>query len=359
MNRMSTNLVRVLLLITASIGICIFYSCDSCGSDKPKNQEKKTQKKRKPRKPSVDTLAIDSLLGDSLLADSLLTDSLLTDSLETLADSLQADEFADSLLEDELMTEEQFAVKNFVEVKAVIPDLIQEIRYFTDHNFVGRRIEGYQDSVALMTREGAEALKKAADELREKGYRIKIYDAYRPDEAVQHFRRWVGDMKDQKMKDEFYPEVDKETLFKQGYISSRSKHCHGSTVDMTLCDLDGNDIDMGGHFDFFSETSHSNYTETLTEEQKNNRAILRTAMENNGFKIAGTEWWHFSLINEPYPETSFNFPVKRLENMIPKKKQEQPAREKKDKEKRKKESTRKDTSKQKKSQKEKAKKQPK
>jgi len=130
-------------------------------------------------------------------------------------------------------------------------------------------------------------------------------------------------------------------------------------VDMTLCDLDGNDIDMGGHFDFFSETSHSNYTETLTEEQKNNRAILRTAMENNGFKIAGTEWWHFSLINEPYPETSFNFPVKRLENMIPKKKQEQPAREKMDKEKRKKESTGKDTSKQKKSQKEKTKKQPK
>lgn len=350
---------RSLTLLLVCCALTYLCSCGSCGSDKPKNQEKKTQKKRKPRKPSVDTLEIDSLLGDSLLEDSLLTDSLLTDSLETLADSLQADEFADSLLEDELMTEEQFAVKNFVEVKAVIPDLIQEIRYFTDHNFVGRRIEGYQDSVALMTREGAEALKKAADELREKGYRIKIYDAYRPDDAVQHFRRWVGDMKDQKMKDEFYPEVDKETLFKQGYISSRSKHCHGSTVDMTLCDLDGNDIDMGGHFDFFSETSHSNYTETLTEEQKNNRAILRTAMENNGFKIAGTEWWHFSLINEPYPETSFNFPVKRLENMIPKKKQEQPAREKKDKEKRKKESTGKDTSKQKKSQKEKAKKQPK
>ncbi len=331
---MPTYLVRILLLIAASIGICVFYSCDSCGSDKPKTPEKKTTKKRKPRKPTADTLAIDSLLGDSLLADSLLTDSLLTDSLETLADSLQADEFADSLLEDELMTEEQFAVKNFVEVKAVIPDLIQEIRYYTDHNFVGRRIEGYQDSVALMTREGAEALKKAADELREKGYRIKIYDAYRPDDAVQHFRRWVGDMKDQKMKDEFYPEVDKETLFKQGYISSRSKHCHGSTVDMTLCDLDGNDIDMGGHFDFFSETSHSNYTETLTEEQKNNRAILRSAMEKNGFKIAGTEWWHFSLIDEPYPETSFNFPVKRLENMIPKPSSaHQPAKENASKEK--------------------------
>ncbi len=319
-----------LLLCLTSLLVCgvMFHlcSCDSCGSGKPDISPKKTKKVRKPRKTATDSLAVDSLLNDSLLADSLLTDSVLTDSLETLADSLENVGQTDSLQEEELLTEEQFAVKNFVEVKSVIPDVIQDIRYFSDHNFVGRRIEGYQDSVALMTREGAEALKKAADELRDKGYRIKIYDAYRPDDAVQHFRRWVGDMKDQKMKEEFYPDVDKETLFKQGYISSRSKHCHGSTVDMTICDLDGNDIDMGGHFDFFSETSHSSHTETLTDEQKKNRAILRTAMENNGFKIAGTEWWHFSLVDEPYPETSFNFPVKRLENMLPQKPAEKPGK---------------------------------
>lgn len=312
---LSQYILTVLLINCTLLYLC---SCDSCGTDKPNTPPQKTKKNRRHKKTTADTLAVDSLLNDSLLADSLLADSVLSDTLEALADSLANDEQADSL-EEELLTEEQFAVKNFVEVKTVIPDVIQEIRYFTDHNFVGRRIEGYQDSVALMTCEGAEALKNAADELREQGYRIKIYDAYRPDDAVQHFRRWVGDMKDQKMKEEFYPEVDKETLFKQGYISSRSKHCHGSTVDMTICDMEGNDIDMGGHFDFFSETSHSDYTETLTEEQKNNRDILRTAMEHNGFKIAETEWWHFSLIDEPYPETSFNFPVKRLENMNPKK----------------------------------------
>lgn len=326
MNGMPTYLQRILIWVSVCIGVCVMYSCDSCHSEKTKSPQKKTGKVRKKRIPEADTLNTDTILADSLMADSLLADSILSDSL--VLDSLQDDEKADSLLEDEMLTEELFAVKNFVEVRSVIPDVIQEIRYFTDHNFVGRRIEGYQDSVALMTREGAEALKMAADELREKGYRIKIYDAYRPDDAVQHFRRWVGDMKDQKMKEEFYPDVDKETLFKQGYISSRSKHCHGSTVDMTLCDIDGNEVDMGGHFDFFSETSHSNHTETLTEEQKNNRAVLRTAMENNGFKIAGTEWWHFSLVDEPYPETSFNFPVKRLADMIPKKPSEhKPAKE--------------------------------
>lgn len=308
-------LCSVVFCLLLAFGGQLLVSCDSCGNNdyKPVSRTKKARKLKKVEK---DTLANDSAQQDSLLSDSLLAETEPSDSLEVGFDSIADVLLPDSLQDEPLLTEEQFAVKNFVEVKSLIPDALLDIRYFSNHNFVGKPIEGYKDSVALMTREGAEALKKAADELREKGYRIKIYDAYRPDDAVQHFRRWVGDMKDQKMKEEFYPEVEKEVLFKEGYISSRSKHCHGSTVDLSICDLDGNDIDMGGHFDLFSETSHSDHTESLTEEQCGNRAILRSAMENNGFKIAGTEWWHFSLIDEPYPETPFNFPVKKLQDMI-------------------------------------------
>ena len=312
-----TYCMNLLMLLSFSCVLLFMQSCDSCGEKKNEKQPPKTKKKQKRHTPKPDSTAVDSMALDSLLNDSLHNE-VVTDSISSQADSLANDEQADSVLDDKLLTPEQFAVKNFVEVKSVIPDVIEEIRYCSDHNFVGRRINGYQEPVALMTREGAEALKKAADELRKKGYRIKIFDAYRPDDAVQHFRRWVGDLNDQKMKEEFYPNIEKELLFKEGYISSRSKHCHGSTVDMTICDTTGVEIDMGGHFDFFSETSHSNYTDSLTDAQIKNRQILKNAMENNGFKVAGTEWWHFSLVDEPYPESSFNFPVKRLQNMLPK-----------------------------------------
>lgn len=308
----------LLLLITVGFTLIFMQSCDSCGDKKAGTLPQKTKKTHNKHTPRPDTTAVDSMTLDSLLNDSLLNNAEKVDSIDAQADSLDNEEQADSILDDNLLTPEQFAIKNFVEVKTIIPDVIEEIRYCSDHNFVGRRISGYLEPVALMTREGAEALKKAADELRKKGYRIKIFDAYRPDDAVQHFRRWVGDLNDQKMKDEFYPDIDKELLFKEGYISSRSKHCHGSTVDLTICDTTGVEIDMGGHFDFFSETSHANYTDSLTDLQINNRAVLRKAMENNGFKVAGTEWWHFSLVDEPYPETSFNFPVKRLQNMLSK-----------------------------------------
>ena len=314
------------LLIFSGSGL-LMSSCESCGKKDAKTEKKPTKKVKKRKSEVVDTCTVDSTGQE--VSDSLeIMEEEKTDSVAAQEDSTAVGEMADSAALEEKLTDEQMAVRYFVEVKSLIPDVIEEIRYNTEHNFVGKRIEGYQESVALMTKEGAEALKKAADELREKGYRIKIYDAYRPDAAVQHFRRWVGDLNDQKMKEEFYPDIEKEVLFKQGYISSRSKHCHGSTVDMTICTINGDDVDMGGHFDFFSESSHSDNTETLTEEQKQNRAILRTAMENNGFKIAGTEWWHFSLIDEPYPETSFNFPVKKLENMIPKTKTDNTKNEK-------------------------------
>ncbi len=312
-----TYCLNLVMLLSFSCALLFMQSCDSCSDKKTGKQIQKTKKTRKRSISKPDSTAVDSLTLDSLLNDSLNNEEV-SDSIDTQADYLANEEQADSVMDDKLLTPEQFAVKNFVEVKAVIPDVIEEIRYCSDHNFVGRRICGYLEPVALMTKEGAEALKKAADELRKKGYRIKIFDAYRPDDAVQHFRRWVGDLNDQKMKDEFYPDIDKELLFKEGYISSRSKHCHGSTVDLTICDTTGVEIDMGGHFDFFSETSHANYTDSLTELQINNRAVLRKAMENNGFKGAGTEWWHFSLVDEPYPESSFNFPVRRLQNMLPK-----------------------------------------
>ena len=141
------------------------------------------------------------------------------------------------------------------------------------------------------------------------GYRIKIYDAYRPQDAVNHFVRWAKDLKDTRMKAYFYPEVDKSQLFSSGYIAKRSGHSRGSTVDITLFDLStGKDADMGGTFDYFGDASHYEYKK-LTPEQKNNRLILRKAMTAHGFKPISTEWWHFTLIDEPYPDTYFNFPV--------------------------------------------------
>ena len=312
------RILHRLVSLGLSALLLMVCSCESCG-DRPNTAKKKKQKKvrRVEYRRSV-TSDSDTLLTDTV--DTVAIDSLLTDSVETEAeDSVEP---IDSAMSAKL-AEMEFAVKHFVEVKKLIPDLIEEIRYNSDHNFVGRRIAGYEESVALLTKECAEALKKVADELREEGYRLKIYDAYRPDDAVQDFRKWVGNMKDQKMKDEFYPDIEKSELFKAGYISSRSKHCHGSTIDMTLCDQKGNELDMGGHFDFFSETSHSDHTESLTEEQQENRKLLREAMERNGFKIANTEWWHFSLIEEPYPKANFNFPVKSLSNMLPKPEEKQ------------------------------------
>ena len=191
----------------------------------------------------------------------------------------------------------------------MIPDAILEIRYHSTFNFVGDRIDGYDEPCALLTREAALALKEASDDLMAQGYRIKIYDAYRPQDAVNHFVRWAKDLGDTRMKEYFYPEVDKSQLFSSGYIAKRSGHSRGSTVDITLFDLStGKDADMGGTFDYFGDASHYEYKK-LTPEQKNNRLILRKAMTAHGFKPISTEWWHFTLIDEPYPDTYFNFPV--------------------------------------------------
>ena len=208
-----------------------------------------------------------------------------------------------------LPKDEAAASADFVVVSQVIPDAILEIRYHSTFNFVGDRIDGYDEPCALLTREAALALKAASDDLMAQGYRIKIYDAYRPQDAVNHFVRWAKDLGDTRMKAYFYPEVDKSQLFSSGYIAKRSGHSRGSTVDITLFDLStGKDADMGGTFDYFGDASHYEYKK-LTPEQKNNRLILRKAMTAHGFKPISTEWWHFTLIDEPYPDTYFNFPV--------------------------------------------------
>lgn len=201
----------------------------------------------------------------------------------------------------------------FVELSEAVPDAILEIRYYSTYNFVGERIDGYEEPVALLTREAAEALREVSDDLAEQGYRLKIYDAYRPQSAVDHFKRWAANLEEVSMKECFYPELDKSVLFVQGYISSKSGHSRGSTVDLTLFDMDaGRELDMGGTFDYFGERSHPGYP-GLTEEQAANRKVLRDAMLSHGFKGINTEWWHFTLRDEPYPDTYFDFPVAALE----------------------------------------------
>lgn len=200
----------------------------------------------------------------------------------------------------------------FVLVGEAIPDAILEIRYYTTYNFVGRRIDGYEEPVALLTREAAHALHLVSDDLRAQGYRLVIYDGYRPQQAVDHFARWAEDLEDLSMKAVFYPDVDKRELFSAGFIARRSGHSRGSTVDLTLLDeKSGTLLDMGGVFDFFGERSHPGFTGDLTREQIANRMLLRKAMLRRGFLPLSTEWWHFTLENEPYPDTYFNFPVRR------------------------------------------------
>lgn len=200
--------------------------------------------------------------------------------------------------------------EGFVSLKEFAPEITQEIRYYTDYNFVGKRVDGYEEPLALMTLEAAKALKAANEELMKKGYRIKVYDTYRPQKAVSHFVRWAKDLKDTKMKKDFYPEKNKSVLFKEGYIASKSGHSRGSTVDLTIVHLDsGKDVDMGGTFDYFGVRSHPSYTK-ITKDQYRNRMLLRDVMLRHGFKPLSTEWWHFTLKNEPYPNTYFTFPVK-------------------------------------------------
>ncbi|MBR0405521.1 MAG: M15 family metallopeptidase [Eggerthellaceae bacterium] len=197
----------------------------------------------------------------------------------------------------------------FVLLADYVPSIIQEIRYYSTYNFIGDRIDGYEEPCALMTAEAARALRSVSNEMGALGYRLKVFDAYRPASAVKHFVLWSIDDLDLRMKPFFYPDLDKEDLFLRGYIAKQSSHSRGSTVDLTLLEMEtGREVDMGGPFDLFSEVSHPDYR-GITDEQYNNRMFLRDSMLRNGFKPIDCEWWHFTLVDEPYPDTYFDFPV--------------------------------------------------
>ena len=196
---------------------------------------------------------------------------------------------------------------DFAEIGTIIDDAAYDIRYYSSNNFTGNRINGYKAPKAYMTKEGLKALSAAAQDLRKQGYRLLIWDSYRPQKAVDNFVVWINDPKDDGDK-EFYPKLKKSDLVKGGYIATKSSHTRGSTVDLTLIKKDGGFVDMGGTFDLFSEISHPDYKK-LTREQKKNRKILHNAMVKAGFEGIDSEWWHFTLKNEPYKDTYFNFDV--------------------------------------------------
>ena len=198
---------------------------------------------------------------------------------------------------------------DFVVLADFVPGIIQEIRYYSTYNFIGDRIDGYEEPCALLTKEAARALKSVSNEMNVRGYRLKIFDAYRPARAVKHFVLWGIEDLDLRMKPYFYPDLEKQELFAKGYIASQSSHSRGSTVDLTLLDMStGKEVDMGSPFDMFSEVSHPGYR-GITEQQYDNRMILQQVMVRNGFSPIDCEWWHFTLNDEPFPDTYFDFPV--------------------------------------------------
>ena len=223
---------------------------------------------------------------------------------------------------------------DFVEAAKVAPRLLLDMRYYTDHNFVGARVRGYLAPKCLLTKKAALALAEVQKELLAFGHSLKVYDCYRPQRAVDHFVDWAKDVNDTAAKQEFYPTLDKKNLFKDGYIAYHSSHTRGSTVDLTIvalpaareetylpnskprpCYLPGplrfrdNSLDMGTAFDCFHTLSHTAASE-IAAPGRVNRLLLKALMEKHGFVNYDKEWWHFTLKDEPYPETFFDFPVK-------------------------------------------------
>lgn len=227
------------------------------------------------------------------------------------------------------------APKDIVDLRDVAPTIQHDVRYRTRHNFVGARVAGYRQARCLLTRDAAMRLAKVQQDVRKQGYSLKVYDCYRPQRAVDHFVRWASNLGDQTMKREFYPRVDKGSLFDDGYIAEKSGHSRASTVDLTLVPAhstipkpwkpkDGlqpcywpaahrfadNSIDMGTGYDCFDTRAHTDDPRS-TPAQQSNRNRLRSAMAHRGFTNYENEWWHFTLAEEPYPDTYFDFPVSR------------------------------------------------
>jgi len=221
----------------------------------------------------------------------------------------------------------------FVLVEDVIPTIVLDMRYAGQHNFIGRQIEGYHAPIAYLTREATDALAKVQKELLTLGLSIKIYDSYRPQQAVNHFIEWARDLNDTLVKEEFYPGVSKLDLFSEGYISARSSHTRGSTLDLTIvpyppsalpewsaeeqqaCTLPAesryadNSLDMGTGYDCFDTLSWTD-DDRIRPSGRAHRLLLKSLMEKQGFRNYAREWWHFTLKDEPYPETFFDFPVR-------------------------------------------------
>jgi len=223
--------------------------------------------------------------------------------------------------------------EGFVDVKALIPSVELDIRYFGPHNFVGQRVDGYLAPKCILTRKAAESLSRVQEELKDFGLSLKVYDCYRPQRAVDHFVRWAKDVDDTLTRQEFYSTVDKRNLFKDGYIASRSGHSRGSTVDLTIVPVPvpaqdeyrpgdplqacyapagrrfkDNSVDMGTGFDCFHELSHP-LNPRVGLQQRMNRMLLKVLMDKHGFKNYDQEWWHFTLRGEPFPESYFDFPI--------------------------------------------------
>ena len=201
--------------------------------------------------------------------------------------------------------------KNFVYLEDIIPSIRIELRYFSNNNFIGKPIDGYNSNSLIITEETAKSLKKIQQELLQKELSLKIFDGYRPQKAVDHFVRWVQVLKDTLMKAQFYPKVKKNNLLKNGYIAERSGHSRGSTIDLTIINnKTGKALDMGSAYDFFGIQSHPLY-QNISKKQKNNRMLLRNTMLNHGFTPYENEWWHFTLKKEPFPNTYFTFPIRK------------------------------------------------
>ena len=200
--------------------------------------------------------------------------------------------------------------QNFVYVVDAIPDVVLDVRYYSEDNFVGKSVDGYRKPVVLVSKIAAQALSAVQESLRQQGLGLKIFDAYRPQKAVDHFVRWAANPADTLTKTEYYPELPKDQLFDLGYISAKSGHTRGSTLDLTIVNLEtGEELDMGSGWDFFGDISH--HDSPLVDEQATaNRNLLRDLMIENGFRPATTEWWHYTLMDEPFPDTYFDFDVK-------------------------------------------------
>jgi len=215
------------------------------------------------------------------------------------------------LLLSSCVNSDVFVPLDFVDISDIVPNIYPQIqldvRYYSDNNFVGKKIDGYEAEKVYLNRRAAVALRSVQIELSEMGLGLKVFDGYRPQRAVDHFVRWAKDLNDQKMKASFYPHVEKENLFRDGYIAELSGHSRGSTVDLTLVDLaTGNEIDMGSPYDFFDLSPWPSSNE-VSDEQKLNRARLRAFMQRHGFYPLEQEWWHFTLENESHPATFFDF----------------------------------------------------